>query len=128
MKRDINLTKLVEKQNVFNTLEQEYETYIDPNISVITGNQAIAYKIAKEMQTEPGSNYYDPDFGSPLYFLFKAITPRDESRVRQEFPILLRFLAEKIKNEQFQDETLQESEKLVDLNLISLELNVEQGI
>ncbi len=125
MKKDINLINLVE---VVGTLEEQHEVEMSKNLTTISGIQRLANKISKEVKTAPGSNYYDASFGSPLYYLLKVISPREEMRVRQEFPIYLKFLMERIKDEQSQDETLQPSEKLLDLTLESLILNSEQGI
>lgn len=132
MKKDINVFELVKVSYSDSFKEDlpgfEFSIKFPSNFQTISGPQALANKITKELLTIPGSNAYDAQYGSPLARIFKAGTSNDAESVQQEFPIFLKLLEEKIKKEQaLSEEPLQPRERLLNLTLVYLILSPLEG-
>lgn len=128
MKKDINVFQLANISYSDSFKEDlpgfEYSIKFPTNFEIISGPQGLANKITKELLTIPGSNAYDTEYGSPLARIFKAGTSTDAESVKQEFPVFLKLLEDKIKKEQaLSSEALQPRERLLNLTLVYLFLS-----
>lgn len=91
----------------------------------ITGRDRLIQDIVKRILTLKGSNYFDSDFGENFFRIFGVINRDHVDQVKEVFPVLVDSLEESIKSEQLGDTSLEDKEKLLELNLKDVEFDEE---
>lgn len=120
MKKDLQIVS-------YNTDTKTYEIKFNLNASTIHGRDLLVQKIVKQILTAAGSNYFEPDYGENFYRLFGTLDVNTAEEVRENFPVMLQNVEDRIISEQSFDSSLQPSEKLLNLNLVSIELDEFAG-
>lgn len=110
MKKDIKIATVKNNEGIV-------EFSWSPHSGTIEGRDRLIQMITKRILTLKGSNYFEEDYGENFFKLFGIIDRSKVDQIKEAFPVMVQSLEDNIKEEQVGDLSLEDSEKLKELNL-----------